>query len=133
YYPFATARNNVLDAVRAALPNNAITTPENEFVYFDRPLADRLAEWCSYKTSLIVPLKRDLSSRIFNVLLTGQIPLMPRDVPDLDRVIPPELQARLPILRFGDTVDSVVSAHDAALEAFDRDGLEGGLRRHRFA
>jgi hypothetical protein len=80
-----------------------------------------------------LPLVEDLPYRVFDALLAGQIPLVPDCVRDLDLVIPPADQARLPIVRFSDfSVAAVRSALDQALAAFDRGGETAALARHEF-
>jgi hypothetical protein len=66
--------------------------------------------------------------------MTGQIPLVPDDLPDFDHVIGPEIQAALPILRYraGD-VESAKAAWQKALALFDSAGAEGVRQRHKFA
>jgi hypothetical protein len=59
---------------------------------------------------------------------------VPDNVPDLDRVVPPELQRSLPILRWqAGSVDSVQSAWRDAVARFDSEGASGIARRHAFA
>jgi hypothetical protein len=79
-------------------------------------------------------LAGDLSQRLFDALLTGQVPLVPAGVHDLDAVIPPPLQEELPIVRFDNyMVEEVKAAHRRALGLFDRDAEPGATRRHAFA
>jgi hypothetical protein len=76
----------------------------------------------------------DLSSRVFEALMTGQIPLVPNNVPDLDRVVPPDLQQSLLILRwrYGST-ESAQAAWRDGVARFDSEGAVGVARRHAFA
>jgi hypothetical protein len=136
-YGYATERNDFLrNSIEAMGADSALEIlPESRMgVYFDRSSADRFIEWCGYKVSLVVPLKRDLSQRFFDALLAGQIPLVPYEMGDFDEVIPKDLQASLPVYRFsmGD-IDSLHAAYRQAIASFDRDGAEGTVRRHRFA
>lgn len=106
----------------------------NRDTYFHSGAAARLKEWMSYKTSICLPLRNDLSSRLFDALVAGQIPIVPRRTKDLDHVIPPEIQEWLPIIRFDDyTVESVQAAYQKAIHSFDLDEQKGALRRHRYA
>jgi hypothetical protein len=101
--------------------------------YFARTKAEQIAQWCSYKTSVVVPVERDLSLRMFDGLVCGQIPLVSDAVIDLDRVVAPEIQAALPILRFRDgDIPSLLAAHAEALRRFDAEGETGIRRRHDF-
>jgi hypothetical protein len=106
----------------------------NRDTYFHSNAAERLKEWMVYKTSICLPLKNDLSSRLFDALVAGQIPIVPRQTADLDQIIPPEIQEWLPIIRFDEyTVDNVQAAHREAIRRFDLDKSKGALRRHRYA
>jgi hypothetical protein len=81
-----------------------------------------------------VPINRDVSNRIFEALMTGQIPLVPDDLPDFDRVIDPQIQAALPNLRYraGD-VESAEAGWRQGVMLFDAGGAAGVRRRHEFA
>ncbi|MEX1115797.1 MAG: glycosyltransferase family 2 protein [Akkermansiaceae bacterium] len=135
-YTFEPARTEFLHKVMGMLSKHALTilSEANLHAYFGRSEKDRFAEWCGYQTSLVLPLRNDLSQRVFDALLAGQIPLVPVEIADLDQVIPPELQESLPILRFRmKDPSSVVSAHQRALERFEQMGIAGVLARHRYA
>lgn len=81
-----------------------------------------------------MPIAADLSTRVFEALITGQIPLVPIDVTDLDRVVPPALQASLPIIRFQpNSSDSAAAAWREALARFDAEGAAGVTRRYLYA
>jgi hypothetical protein len=83
---------------------------------------------------LIVPINRDVSTRIFEALMTGQIPLVPDDVSDLDRVIDPQLQAALPVIRYrAGSVESAEAGWRQGVMLFDGGGAAGVRRRHEFA
>ena len=101
--------------------------------YFGLSREDRFREWAAHKASITLPLAGDLSQRLFDALLAGQVPIVPRDVHDLDAVVPPDLQASLPIIRF-DRYDAaaVAEAHRAAIAAFDAGGPAAMQARHRF-
>ena len=90
----------------------------------------RFVEWASYKCCVIVPLVADLSTRVFDALATGQIPIVPRDVKDLDIVIPPATQEALGIVRI-ENLDSqnVRAGISQAISNFDRDAHSGVLAR----
>lgn len=132
-YQFTPERNAFIEKCQEQFPDNAITLGDVE-AYFRTPAIDRFQSWIERKAHLLVTVNTDLSTRLFEALMTGQIPLIPDDVTDLDRVITPELQAALPILRYKPY--SIVSAHAAwreALARFDADGVKGIRRRHAFA
>jgi GT2 family glycosyltransferase len=135
-YGFNDRRRTFVLEVQKRLPGNALRLIDELRLaeYFGRSEEDRFAEWCGYKTSLVLPLQDDLSQRFFDALLTGQVPLAPYDIRDFDQVISPELQESLPVIRFSmDDPDSAVAAHAAAVAAFDRGGVDGARARHDFA
>lgn len=67
-------------------------------------------------------------------MLSGQVPIVAVDTWDIDSVIPPHIQAELPIVKF-DVYDPEVvrQAWLRAVEAFDRGGEAGIRRRHKYA
>ncbi len=135
-YTFEPGRTEFLHKVMGMLPQHALTilSEANLHAYFGRSEKDRFAEWCGYKTSLILPLRNDLSQRVFDALLAGLIPLVPKEIADLDQVIPPELQESLPVIRFTmKDPASAVAACQEAVARFDRDGAEGARARHQYA
>jgi len=98
--------------------------------YFAQSAAERYAEWRRHKVSLAAAINQDIPIRIFDALATGQIPIIPDNIANLDWVILPEDQAQLGIERFtaGDT-GSAISAWRHALANFDRLGSQGVLDR----
>jgi hypothetical protein len=97
-------------------------------------LEDRFKHWAAHKVSICLPLAGDVSQRLFDALVTGQIPIVPPDLYDLDTIIPPEVQNDLPVIRFHDYSTAAVDrAHRQALQAFQRGGKAGAERRHAFA
>lgn len=102
--------------------------------YFSLSRQARFQEWLRYKATVIVPLDRDLSTRVFDALLAGLVLIVPEHIPDFDFVIPRPVQEQLGIIRVPDLeLDTVQSATYAALRLFDEMGYEGALARHRFA
>lgn len=97
-YAWAVDRNRFIEDVAAACPEHSLNLGKLDD-YFQISAAERLRAWVEHKVHLIVPVNRDVSTRVFDALMTGQIPLVPDDVPDLDRVIDLETQAILPIVR----------------------------------
>jgi len=134
-YAFAKKRNNLIAAlIQEGCDGVTFLEETNLRKYFGLSGRERFADWVSHKVSVCLPLAGDLSQRLFDALLAGQIPIVPADIHDLDAVIPPELQRRLPVVRFERyATDDVISAYRKALELFDRDGFEGVQRRHLYA
>lgn len=134
-YPFARKRNLFIEKLIAEGFDDVYFLEEHALErYFGLSLEQRFHEWAEHKVSITLPLAGDLSQRCFDALLCGQVPIVPADVTDLDMVVPPELQARLPIIRF-DRYDSaaVIKAHHQALAAFNAGGLDAAEARHRYA
>ena len=95
---------------------------------------DRFCDWSSYKVSIQIPFAEDLSLRVFDALLTGQIPIVPESCHDLDRVIPRDIQEKLPILRIKEvSVVAVTEAWKLGIRHFDSMGADGIRKRHEFA
>jgi hypothetical protein len=132
-YPFSR-RHEFLNRLRAIPEANLLLMPpEDRTRYSNKSRAEQLAEWCGHKTSLVVPVERDLSIRLFDALACGQIPLVSDAVLDLGKVFSPEVQAALPILTYRDgDIASLLAAHAEALRRFDTDGEAGIRRRHDF-
>jgi hypothetical protein len=133
-YAFAGKRNHLLEQLQADGMGGVHLLEEDALdAYFGLSSTKRFAQWSSHKTSLCLPLARDLSQRFFDGLLAGQIPIVPRDVVDLDEIVPPARQRELPVVRLeAYTVEAVREAHRDAIAAFDAEGPEGIWRRHRF-
>ena len=133
HYRGLSERNAFIEQLMKQCPGHALSLVDVES-YFRLPVTDRLAAWMNHKVHLMVPVARDVSNRVFEALMTGQIPLVPDDVPDLDRVVPPDLQKSLPILRwqFG-SAESVQAAWRQGVSRFDSEGAVGVARRHAFA
>jgi|GEM_PF-2197676 len=134
-YGIAEKRNRLIESLIAAGSDDIYFLEEDKLApYFGMSPEERFADWTARKVSLCLPLADDLSQRLFDALLSGQIPIVPNDMHDLDGVIPSKLQHELPIVRFSRyTADAVNTAHSKALEAFARGGIVGIRRRHRFA
>jgi hypothetical protein len=132
-YAWAAERNRFIEAVSAACPEHHLTLGKLD-AYFSISAAERLRAWVEHKVQLVVPINRDVSTRVFEALMTGQIPLVPDDVPDLDLVIDPHIQSALPILRYraGDA-ESAKAGWQQGVALFDEDGAAGVRRRHEFA
>lgn len=108
--------------------------PADRSRYFGLGPAERFAEWAAYKATLILPVDRDLSTRVFDALLAGLVPIVPRNIADFDQVLPPPLQESLGIVRV-ESLD-IASLRQAAMQAlrnFDAQGQPGALARHRHA
>jgi len=108
--------------------------PAHRERYFGLSKTDQVREWCFYKTSVVIPVSADLSTRLFDALACGQLPIVSDVVMDLDRVISPDIQRSLPILKFraGD-FQSLRTMHAEAIRRFDEGGARAARGRHRYA
>jgi N-hydroxyarylamine O-acetyltransferase len=132
FYPAARRRNYFLAEAMTQWPEAELSLRAN-WTYHKRSAVDRFQSWRGYKTSLVLPVCEDLPIRFFDALAAGQVPIVPRDILDFDRVIPLADQATLPVVRLDDySVAALRAAHEEAIDAFDRDGEAGAERRHRY-
>ena len=107
--------------------------PDDRSQYFGKDRVGRMLEWMSHKVSLVLPVNHDLSTRLFDGLLSGQALVVAEDVFDLDNVISPDLQQELGIVRFKKhEPEEIRRAYHDALAIFDRDGEVGIKHRHEF-
>jgi hypothetical protein len=134
-YPFSW-RSDLLKRLQAEVSEVEafLMTPDNRARYFSKSSVGRLNEWLSYKTAIILPVDRDVSTRVFDALLAGLVPLVPEMVADFDDVIPPPDQKRLGIVRLPDFELSTIRAAIAeALRIYDQSGADGASSRHNYA
>lgn len=107
--------------------------PNDRSRYFNKNSEDRFQEWLGYKASLLLPVDYDLSTRIFDALLAGQVVLAAPMIPDLDLVIPPGVQKRLGILRLPDLeLTTIRKFTEQAITMFDDGGYQASRARHEF-
>lgn len=136
YYPRYRARTAFIDAIAAAIPGSGVAQwrPGMEGSYLALSQEDRFRDWLAHKVSVVVNTDFCIPNRIFDALAAGQVPLVPHGLSQLEAVIPAEAQRALPVLRYSDfDLESLRIAYARGLEAFERDGREGILRRHTYA
>lgn len=135
-YPSAS-RTPLLQALRA---ENApeldvlLMQPHDRSRYFSLNPAERFAEWAQHKAALILPIDKDLSTRLFDALLCGQVPVLLRDsVADLDQVITPADQRSLGFVQIDAAdVPSIRAGALLAARLWDEQALAGARRRHEY-
>jgi len=131
-YGWAAQRNEFIQQFARRHPKHSIYLVDLDD-YWRQSTSMRLQQWMNHKVHLVVPVANDLSTRVFEALVTGQIPLVPDDIPDLDRAVPTNLQDSLPILRYrAFSIESAHEAYRAALARFAADGSIGVQRRFEF-
>lgn len=129
-------RNGLVEECLKSLPAMALEIHDlgSQQGYWQLDAAGRFRQWCSYKSSLALPIENDLGCRVFDALAAGQVPIVPQDVYDFDRVIAPDVQRELPIVRLEEySAAAVEKAHREAVRRFDEEGAAGALRRHEYA
>lgn len=134
-YDFAEERNALIDLLGAHVPEAEmlLMSQTDRSRYFSKSREDRFAEWASYKTTVIIPMITDLSTRFFDAMLAGLVPIVPSSVRDLDLLLSPQEQDALGIVRLASyALDDVKAAVTHALSVYDSGGLDGAIARHRF-
>lgn len=124
----------VTDLVTARASDALLLLRESDLSpYFGLSRAQRFAGWCSYKTSLCLPLRRDLSQRFFDAWLTGQVVVVPEETADLVSVLPEDQRSRHMVTFRKWTVEEVMAAQEKALRLFDEGGVAAMMERHELA
>jgi len=75
-YPQFPYRNKNLKILNRTLPSVKLVDGS----YHSRDMLDRFKEWCSHKVHWIVPVLNDAPIRVFDALITGGIPIIPRSL-----------------------------------------------------
>jgi hypothetical protein len=130
-----SSRSRLLEQLKAEMPQaNVLLMDRNDRSrYFDKSRADRFGEWMAHKATLILPVDRDLSTRVFDALLAGEVLLVPTTILDFDKVIPPARQEELGIIKLPSLdIDTIREAATLAVRIFDEKGVEGARARHRY-
>lgn len=117
----------------AELAEFKLMPSSNRERYWNLSREDRFKEWSNYKSSVIIPLVQDLSTRVFDALATGQIPIIPEEINDFDTICPKELQNELGIVRIKElTSENLKIAIQQAVLNFDRLGVQGIINRSQY-
>ncbi len=128
-------RSNLLNELRKKSSDIdfKVMPPNDRDRYFTLSPKEKYREWCSYKSTLILPVEKDLSTRVFDALFAGQVLIVPTLLDDFDQVIPKEYQNLLGIIRIKDlNYDTIKLAVKKAIEIFDTRGEEGIMKRFYF-
>jgi hypothetical protein len=136
-YPQFVERNSlVADCIRV-FPSHALTQvpmPGGQNPFFNLSAEEQLADFSAYKVGLQVAARNDTTSRIFDSLVTGQIPIIQTCLNGFNWIIPIEDQMMLPVVWIlENTYRGVKRAWRQALQAFAQDGVDGIWRRHRYS
>jgi hypothetical protein len=123
----------LLESTISDVASFSITSPTNRDRYWGKSISERYDEWANHKCTVILPLIEDLSTRVFDALATGLIPIIPENVRDLESAITVEDQQKLGIVRIKDASPENVRAGIAlAIKKFDEMGDDGIMLRTNF-
>lgn len=95
---------------------------------------EKAIRWLSFKSSIVVPLNRDLSIRFFDGLMWGHTVIVPDHLLAFDHVIDSKTAERLGVIRYdmSQGVEAINEAVSKAIAVFDEAGVEGVMERHNF-
>jgi len=130
-YPWSK-RSAVLNEMKSSLTgaNILVMGSSEKDRYFAKSREERALEWLQHKMTIILPAENDLSTRVFDALLAGQVILVPQQIADFDDVIPPPLQEQLGIIRLPDLkMPTISEAAAEGVRIFDRAGEAGARTR----
>lgn len=125
-YPQFPYRNKNLKTLTQKMPNVKLVDGS----YHSREIVDRFTEWCSYKVHWIVPVLNDAPIRIYDALITGGIPIVPRslkyhrDIKDLHRYI---------LFYDYEDIQNPLTISEKGVKIFNEGGIEGIVDRHYVA
>ena len=131
-------RNTLIKNCMEEIQPNALylrghSVDKSNDVYYSLSAEGRFQDWMRHKVCLQLPIFHDVTARLFDSLLTGQVPIIPHDLAAMDHIISPDIQRALPILKFPEPTPAAINrAFHFALELYDREGVEGARRRHEY-
>jgi len=122
-------RNAVVTTLSSKL--SEVTLVDELSSYHALTLREKLEEWTRYKCHWIVPTLNDVSTRIFDVLITGGILIVPEKF-RFDPAVRTINELDCLFYNDGDILnpENIIAR---AIKIFDDGGIDGVLRRHRFA
>jgi hypothetical protein len=123
-YPQFLLRMKNLKILHRTLPSVKLVDGS----YHGREMLDRFTEWCSHKSHWIVPVLNDAPIRIYDALITGGIPIVPRSLKYHKDVV--DLWDHIVFYDYED-IQSPWEITNKANKLFDSRGEQGVLDRHR--
>lgn len=126
-------RTEVLKALKHSVPEAhcLIMDASDRTRYFFKSARDRYLEWSGFMSTIILPVDRDLSTRVFDALVAGLVLVVPRSIPDFDRIIPRADQEKIGVVKIDNfDVRTVRLACLAAKKVFLQMG-ESGIAARR--
>lgn len=108
------------------------TAQSERNLYADLDMAERCRRWGGYKSSIVVPVHRDISIRVMDGLAWGQTMLVSTEIDGFDLIFPPEVQTELGMIRYNpeDSMNELSSKARQCLAQFDHGGEAGVWQRH---
>lgn len=122
-YPQFVIRQKTLQTLNQKLPEVKLVDGS----YHGREMLDRFQEWCNHKAHWIVPVLNDAPIRIFDALVTGGIPIVPRSLKYHKDVV--DLWEHILFYDYED-VQNPLRLTEKANDLFDERGISGVLDRH---
>ena len=123
-YPQFPLRMKNLKTLHRTLPSVKLVDGS----YHSRSMIDRFTECCSHKSHWIVPVLNDAPIRIFDALITGGIPIVPRSLKYHKDVV--NLWDHVVFYDYED-IQAPWEVTNKANQMFDSSGEQGVLDRHR--
>lgn len=125
-YPQFPYRNKNLKLLAQKMPKVKLVDGS----YHSRDQLDRLTEWCSYKVHWIVPVLNDAPIRIYDALITGGIPIVPRSIKYHRDII--DLQQWMLFYDYED-IQNPLTITEKGVNIFNMGGKDGVITRHLIA
>lgn len=123
-YPQFPLRQKNLTILHQTLPSVKLVDGS----YHSRDMLDRFTEWCSHKSHWIVPVLNDAPIRIFDALITGGVPIIPRSLKYHKDIV--NLWEHVLFYDYED-IQNPLEITAKANAKFDEGGIGGVLARHQ--
>ena len=98
--------------------------------YHSRSMEDRFTEWCSHKVHWIVPVLNDAPIRVFDALITGGIPIIPKSLKYHKSIV--DIWDHVVFYDYQD-IENPQPITEKAVQMFNERGNQGVLDRHRLS
>lgn len=125
-YPQFINRSKILKTLSQKLSNVKLVDDS----YHGRDILDRFTEWCSHKVHWIVPVLNDVPIRVFDSLITGGIPIIPRSLKYHKDII--NLHDHILFYDYDD-IQNPLTITEKGVKIFNERGLDGAIERHLLA
>jgi len=123
-YPQFINRQKNLQILQKTLKNVKLVDGS----YHSREQLDRFKEWCSHKSHWVVPVLNDTPIRMYDALMTGGIPIVPRSLKYHRDIV--NLHDHILFYDYED-IQNPLPITEKANNLFDKRGTQGILDRHQ--